>query len=187
MFCSFIRQISITKQLLKLERKVSTFLKSLEFLKVFYLFQVLTKFKNNQILLNTFGHIFMVKIKLSMGELSLLGATTLSITIFSIIIKTPHSNHCYAECHLCLVSHMLSVTYAECHLCWVSLMLSVTYAESHLCWESLLLSVTYAVCDLCWVSHMVNVTYAECYLCCHLYRVSLMASVTCGECHLWWV
>ncbi len=58
--------------------------------------------------------------------------------------------HCYAECHLCWLSLMLSVIYADCHLCWVSFMLTVTYAECHLCWLSLMLCVTYK--PLCWVS-----------------------------------
>ncbi len=70
------------------------------------------------------------------------------------------AEHCYADCHLCLVSLMLSVTYDECHLWRVSLMLSVTYAECHLWRVSLMMSVAYAVCrlccacHLCWVSHV---------------------------------
>ncbi len=57
----------------------------------------------------------------------------------------------YAECHLCWVSLMLSVTYVDCHI-WA------LYAECHLCWVALLLSVTYALCHLCLVSLMPSVT-----------------------------
>ncbi len=45
--------------------------------------------------------------------------TTLSIMTFSIMTFSIMAKHCYAECHICRVSHILSVTYAECHLCWV--------------------------------------------------------------------
>ncbi len=70
----------------------------------------------------------------------------------------------YAECYLCWVSLVLSITCAECYLCWVllclvscwvSLMLSPTNAECHLCWVSLISSTCWvSLCwmSLCWVS-----------------------------------
>ncbi len=97
-----------------------------------------------------------------------IGATTfgiMTLTIMMLSIAKLYAWSCYAVCHLCWLSLMLSVIYAECHLCWVSFMLSVIYAECHLCWVSFMLSFICAECHLCWVSFVLSVIHAECHLC----------------------
>ncbi len=60
----------ITQQSLKLEKKISTYLESLELLKFFDV--CWTKFKNYQILLNKISHRFLVTSKLFSGRKSLI-------------------------------------------------------------------------------------------------------------------
>jgi hypothetical protein len=55
----------ITQQTLKLEKKINTYLESLEFQKIFDV--GLTKFENHQILLKKMNHRFLVTTKLYSG------------------------------------------------------------------------------------------------------------------------
>jgi hypothetical protein len=49
---------------------------------------------------------------------------TLSVTTLSIMKFSTIAEHCYAECHLCRLSFMLTVPYADCHI-------KAPYAECH--------------------------------------------------------